>query len=250
MKISRKILSLFLTVAMVFTVMPGTGMLMSYADDANYKVSFSYGGEKVAAGETFDVTLNVSADAESAQVAALHSEITYDSKKLSFVKAAAPDGTGLTAYGKDNSGSVSIESYGTSQTASSSGASMVKVTFKVLDGASGSAQLSFVSDKSLVGKSGSQSDIKASVGDSLSVDISANNVFDVTFGLPDDGLTWELLTVNGKAVDREFKSGESVSSLFAAGDTITFKIKPESGVQYTNVIAYEDVPLTDFDPFA
>ncbi len=134
MKISQKILSLFLTVAMIFTVMPGAGMLMSYADDVNYKVSFAYGGEKVAAGETFDVTLNVSADAENAQVAALHSEITYDSTKLAFVKATAPDGTGLTAYGKDSSGSVRIESYGASQTASSSGASMVKVTFKVLDG--------------------------------------------------------------------------------------------------------------------
>lgn len=209
MKRSRKILSVFLTVAMIFTAIPGTGIFLSYADDVSYKVSFAYGGEKVTAGETFDVKLNVSADADGAKAAALHSEVTYDSSKLAFVSAFAPDKS-LTAYGKDSGGSVSVESFGDSQSVSGEGAAMAVLKFKVLDGASGSAELSFVPDRSFVGKSGSQSDIKASAGDPLSVDISADNVFDVTFGLPDDGLTWELLTVNGESVDREFKSGESV----------------------------------------
>ena len=244
----RKILSLILTVAMVFTALPGTGIFISYADDT-YTVSMSSDVTDVTAGGTFNVTLRVSSSSESAGAAALHTEIKYDNSKLEFVKAAAPTGVDLITDAAAENGIITVDSYGVSQAASGSGAAMAVLTFKSLDSTSESTQLSFVSGKSLVGVSGDTAEIKAVEGAALEIK-AAEAKYDIKFGLPDDGLTWNILTVNGETVNKSYKGGETASSAVAVGDTMTFSITPDEGVKYTNVMAYRNMLQSrDYDVF-
>ncbi len=254
MKRSRKFLSLLLTVAMMFTALPGAGIFLSYADDTvQYKVSLSSDSASVTAGDTFDVALNVSADASGASVAALHSEVRYDASKLQLIKVSSEPDSGITADGKAKDGVIQVEAFGSSQTIPADGsAAMAVLTFKALDIASGDVDISLVSESSFVGVSGNTTDIKAETeNEALKVSINAPDPdkFDITFGLPDDGLTWNLLTVNGEDINRSVKGGETLTDVVAQGDSVTFSIDADEGVYITNVIAYYSKMERNYDPF-
>ena len=241
MKGSRKFLSLLLTVAMIFTALPGTGNFLSYADDvAGYTVSMSSDSADVTEGGTFNVTLSVVSDSGSAGAAALHSEVKYDNSKIEFIKAYAPADSGLNADASAENGVVTVESYGQSQSVSGSGAAMAVLTFKALDGASGSTRLSFVSGKSLVGVIGIKTEIKVNEGMPLDIIINKadKDKKDVTFGLPDDGLTWNIIEIGGESINKSYRGGEVLASAAAKGDVIKFSINADEGIQYVGLKAH------------
>lgn len=246
MKRSRKLLSLILTVAMVFTAMPGTGILLSYAEEAvSYTVSLASDSEEIAAGSTFIVKLSVSSPVDGTNAAALHSEMTYDTSKVEFIEASAPAGSDLNAAANAENGKVTVESYGKSQNVSGSGAVMAELKFKAKDSVSGSAEFSLVSGKSLVGRSGEKAEIKAGDGGALTVALKYNdpNKRTIYFGLEGDGLTWNLLTVNGNRVEKSVRGGDRVEGIVSAGDEITFSIDADDGVQYTNIRCRDSTTL-------
>ena len=240
MKKSRKLLSVLLTFVMLFMTVPEVMFVSAAENDPGYTVSLSPSAGSVETESEFTVSVLVSAETSGAEIAALQTGITFDTDRVEYVGVSVPSDSGLEAEASVSGGTVTLGVYGNSQNIPDGGSvSLAQLTFRALE----AGDASFGISSAVAGMSGHSTDFTAATAGDVSVTIAessstASGDYDLTFGMENDGLTWTVLTVDGKTVNREMRGGETAENIADRGEIITFRIEAPDNVQYTNVQAH------------
>ena len=225
---------------MLFMTVPEVMLVSAAENDPGYTVSLSPSAGSVETESEFTVSVLVSAETSGAEIAALQTGITFDTDRVEYVGVSVPSDSGLEAEASVSGGTVTLGVYGNSQNIPDGGSvSLAQLTFRALT----AGNASFGISSAVAGMSGHSADIPAAAAEAVSVTITessstASGDYDLTFGMENDGLTWTVLTVDGKTVNREMRGGETLSNIIDPGETVTFSIKADPNVQYINVAGH------------
>ena len=223
MKNSKKLIAILLSILMLFSALP----VMAFAA-GSYTVSLSAPAD-VVKGEMFEVQVKVTSSDTSDSVAALQTNITYDSSKVEFASVSPS----VEAAYNSTTGALAV--YGASKVVGSGGAVMATLTFRALNTVGNTAFT--INGTPKLGVSGSIADITAVAGAGVTVNVteppetSEPKHFIAIGPLPADNFEYELFVNGVKLTNFEIKSTSGSGNIHlyrnaaVVGDSVMLNVR-------------------------